>query len=122
MKARLGLYVGTIAGLLASTLALPVLAEEGAIEMWVHRARVTYTGHSSGGPDAIVAYIDIRDVNLEMVEGALVTAQWTLPSGTEYARAVTNEQGIAQCSVWEGAADYTICATDVTKAGRAYDE
>jgi hypothetical protein len=122
MKAKHVLYFVIIVGLLASTGALPVLAEEGDIEMWVHRTRVTYTGRSSGGPDAIVAYIHIRDTNLEMVEGALVTALWTLPDGSTYEqKLLTNAQGIAPLSVWEGAGDYTICVTDVTKAGWEYN-
>lgn len=40
MKTRHVLYVVIVAGLLASAVALPARADEGDIEMWVHRTRV----------------------------------------------------------------------------------
>ncbi len=49
--------------------------------MWVHRARLTYTGRSSGGPDMMIAYIHIRDADLDMVEGAIVSADGHCPMG-----------------------------------------
>ena len=123
MKTRHLLYVVIVAGLLASAVALPALADEGDIEMWVHRARVAYTGRSSGGTDAMVAFIHIRDTTLDMVEGASVTAEWTLPDGSILEdKMLTNAQGIAAFSVWAGRGDYTICVTGVTKVGWAYDE
>jgi hypothetical protein len=122
MKTRFVLYLMVIVGLVASVGAIPVFADE--VDMWVHRARLTYTGRSSGGPDQMVAYIHIRDATLDMVEGATVSATWTLPDGTvlEAGPAVTNVRGIAQFGIFAGAGDYTICVTDVTKADWAYDE
>ena len=55
------LYLAILLGLLVSMAAVPVLADDPDIPMWVHRARLTYTGRSSGGPDMMVAYIHIRD-------------------------------------------------------------
>ena len=107
MKTRHVLYIVIVAGLLASAIALPALADEGDIEMWVHRARVAYTGRSSGGTDTMVAFIYIRETNLEMVEGALVTADWALPDGsTREDTMLTNAQGIAAFSLWEGRGTY----------------
>ncbi len=123
MKTRHVLYIVIVAGLLASAIALPALADEGDIEMWVHRARVAYTGRSSGGTDTMVAFIHIRDTNLEMVEGALVTADWALPDGsTREDTMLTNAQGIGAFSLWEGRGTYEICVTGVTEDGRVYDE
>ena len=122
MKTRHLLYVVIVAGLLASAVALPALADEGDIEMWVHRARVAYTGRSSGGTDAMVAFIHIRDTTLDMVEGASVTAEWTLPDGsTREVQMPTNTQGIAAFSVWTERGEYAICVKDVTKDGREYN-
>ncbi len=122
MKIKRVLYLAIIMGLLASMGAIPVLAEEGDIPMWVHRARLTYTGRSSGGPDMMIAYIHIRDADLDMVEGAIVSAEWTLPDGTvEVTEAETNVQGIAEFGIFEGAGDYEIWVTEVTKAGWEYD-
>jgi hypothetical protein len=133
MKAKHLLYLTIILGILVSLSAVPALAEEGdtPIPMWVHRARLAYTGRSSGGSDDMKAYIHIRDATLDMVEGATVTAAWTvpdrtLPDGTTITKQVivdelTNRQGIAIFSIWEGWGDYEICVTDVTKDGRVYD-
>jgi hypothetical protein len=122
MKTKHVLYLAIVVGLLLSLSTLPVLAEEEGIPMWVHRARLAYTGRSPHGPDAIVAFIHIRDATLDMVEGATVSAQWTLPDGTLRQEAVfTNAQGIAEFRLWEGRGDYQICVTSVTKAGWQYD-
>lgn len=122
MKAKHLLYILIIAGLLVPMGALTVLAEEGDIPMWIHRARLAYIGRSSGGPDSMVGYIHIRDATLDMVEGATVTAEWTLPDGSIVEHeASTNSRGIAEFRVWVGRGEYTICVTDVTKAGWAYD-
>jgi hypothetical protein len=132
MKAKHLLYILVIAGLLVPTVALPVLADDSVIPMpiWVHQARVAYTGRSSTGPDAIVAYVHIRDDNLERVEGATVTAnwEWKLREGTftrDGVQAVTNEQGIAIFEIFEGAGDYTICvdfvAKDSNEAGDSWE-
>ena len=123
MKAKQVLYLVIIVGLLAPVSAVSVMAEEKDIPMWVHQLSVTYTGRSSGGPDAIVALVHIHDANQDRVEGAMVTAVWTLPDGTVYlAEAVeTTVQGIAEFSIFEGAGDYTICVTGVSKDGWEYD-
>ena len=127
MRIKHVLYLAIIVGLLASMGAIPVLAEEGEdgdIPMWVHRARLTYTGRSSNGSDMMVAYIHIRDAELNMVEEATVFATWTLPDGTvlgsgidddPYIEAITNLQGIAIFELFAGAGEYKICVTDVTK-------
>jgi hypothetical protein len=122
MKAKHVLYLAIIVGLLAPMSALPVLAEGDGITMWVHRARVAYTGRSPHGPDAVVAFIHVRDVTLDMVEGATVAAEWTLPDGsTIQEEMLTNGQGIAEFRLWEGRGDYMICVTGVTKVGWSYD-
>jgi hypothetical protein len=122
MKMRHLLYLTIILGLLLPMSALTVLAEDPeVIPMWIQRARLTWTGRSSGGPDAVVGFIHIRDGENDMVEGALVDAVWTLPDGTSLAESIdTNRQGIAIFSLWEGRGEYTLCVTDVTKAGWDY--
>ncbi len=122
MKAKHVLYILIVAGLLVPMIAVPALAAEDDIPMWVHRARLAHTGRSSSGVDAIVAFIHIRDATLDMVEGAAVMAVWTLPDGTNYQEeTLTNEQGIAIFTLWEGRGDYQICVTSVTKDGWLYD-
>ena len=123
MKAKYVLYFMILVGLLAPMSAVPALADDGDLPMWVHQLSVTYTGRSHWGPDAIVAYAHIHDANHDRVEGAMVSAEWTLPDGTVYvAEAVeTSVQGIAEFSVFDGPGDYTICITGVTKDGWAYD-
>jgi hypothetical protein len=125
MKAKHVLYLVIIVGLLVPLSAIPVLAD-GGIPMWVHHARVAYTGRSHWGPDAVGAFIHIRDANLTMVEGALVSGTWTWTLsdgtvGTEDQQVLTNRQGIAELSVWEGRGEYKICVTGVTKDGWLYD-
>jgi hypothetical protein len=120
MKIKRALYLAIIVGLLASMGAIPALAEDGDIPMWVQRARLTYTGRSSGGPDEMVAYIHIRDAELNMVEGATVEATWRMlddEPASLVETAVTNEQGIAIFTNWSGAGDYEICVTGVDKEG-----
>jgi hypothetical protein len=123
MKAKSVLYLVLILGLLAPMSAFPALAEEGDVPMWVHQMRVTYTGRSHWGPDAIEALVHMRDDNLDSVACALVDAVWTLPDGTTYLQTgvETNIQGIAEFSIFEGAGDYTICVTGATKEGWEYD-
>ena len=122
MKVKHVLYLLIIVGMLAPVIAFPVLAEEGDITMWVHRARLAYVGRSSGGPDAMVAYVHIRDTTLDMVEGAEVTIQWTLPDGsTSMETLYTNSCGLAKFTCWEGGGPYEFCVTDVKKAGWEYD-
>ena len=124
MKAKHLLYLTIILGILVSLSAVPALADEGDTPtlMWVHRARLAYTGRSSNGPDSIKAYVHIRDATLDMVEDAMVTAEWTLPDGnTKTEQVLTDVRGIAIFSVWEGWGDYKICVTNVTKDGYLYD-
>lgn len=123
MKVKHVLYLVIIIGMLAPAIAFPVLAEEGDIPMWVHRARLAYVGRSSGGPDAMVAYVHIRDASLDMVEGAAVTIQWTLPDGStpDEEMLITDSCGVAKFTRWDGEGEYKFCVTDVTKAGWDYD-
>jgi hypothetical protein len=122
MKAKHLLYLAVIIGLLVPAIALPVMAQEEEIPMWVHRARSAYTGRSPHGPDAMVTFVHIRDANLDMVEGASVTAQWTLPDGAQITQTVvTSVVGIAEFSLWEGRGVYQLCVLDVTKPGWLYD-
>jgi hypothetical protein len=123
MKIQRMLFLVVLVGLLASMGASSILAEEGDIPMWVQRARLTYTGRSSGGPDQMIAFIHIRDAELNMVEGAIVTAEWTLPDETTLGpvTASTNIQGIAEFGIFKGAGDYMICVTGVTKTDWEYD-
>lgn len=121
MKVKLPVYVAVMISMLISIIALPVMAEED-VPMWVSRARLAYVGRSSGGPDAVVGLIHIRDANLSTVAGATVTVEWTLPDGTVCQEAaVTAFQGIAEFSVWEGRGEYELCVIDVTKEGWVYD-
>ena len=124
MKMKQLIYLTIILGLLLPMSALPVAAdaEDDPIPMWIQRARLTWTGRSSGGPDAMVGYIHIRDITNDMVEGALVDAVWTWtprdpeadPVKTE-AQVETNGQGIAEFRLWMGGGEYELCVTDVTK-------
>jgi hypothetical protein len=68
---------------------------------------VTYTGRSHWRPDAIVALVHIHEANRDKVEGAKVTALWTLPDESIYPAegAQTNVQGIDESSIFEGAGD-----------------
>ena len=124
MKTRRMLYLAILAGLLVTMSALPALAVDD-IPMYVHQSRVAYTGRSSGGPDDIVGYVHIQDVNLAKVEGAMVLAVWTLPDDSLYTPegVETNSHGLAVFDdLWEGFGEYTLCVTGVTKAGWEYDE
>lgn len=121
MKTRL-LFLALVVVMLGAMIAIPVMAEDDEITMWVSRARVAYNGRSSSSPDRVVGMIHVRDANLATVEGAAVTAQWTLPDGTiREASTVTAFQGIATFTVWAGRGQYQICVTDVTKDGWLYD-
>jgi hypothetical protein len=121
MRSRKALYLVAVVSLLLGLGVLPVLAED-AIPMWVQRARLAYTGRSTGGPDTMVAYIHIRDAGLEMVEGADVTGLWTLPDGsTRPVVVTTNRMGIAKFYTWDGKGLYKFCVTAVHAEGRTYD-
>ncbi|MCU0522001.1 MAG: hypothetical protein MUF84_15080 [Anaerolineae bacterium] len=117
MKAKLTLVIALC--ILLSSIALPVLAED-SIAMWVSRARLAYVGRSSTGPDAVVGLIHVRDANLQMVDGATVTATWTTPDGRVQQTAVTAFQGIAEFRIWAGRGTYTLCVDGVTKDGWLY--
>jgi hypothetical protein len=108
--------------MLVSLVAIPVLADDDPIPMWVSRARLAYNGRSSSSPDRVVGLIHVRDANQAMVSGAAVTAEWTLPDGTVLQEtAFTAFQGIAQFTVWAGRGVYKLCLIDVTKEGWLYD-
>jgi hypothetical protein len=126
MKAKRLLYLVTLAGILALTVAVPAVAADDAIPMWVHRARLAYCGRSSGGPDRVVAYIHVRDAENAMVTDAEVTGEWTLPDGTVVEKTrltgfLTGSQGIADFTIWAGRGEYKFCVTDVTKDEWQYD-
>ena len=122
MKVRLPLYVLIAVTMMVSTIVVPVLADDGPIPMWASRVRLAYNGRSSSSPDRVVGMVHVRDANLATVEGAAVTAEWTLPDGTEFQEAaVTAFQGIATFKVWAGRGTYTLCVVDVTKEGWLYD-
>ena len=123
MKAKKLLYLAILAGILVSTIAVPVLAEGDAILMWVHRARLNYIGRCVTEPDQLVALIHIRDAENDMVEGAKVIATWTPPVGPTFSESeLTGAQGFARFSLWAGKGTYTFCVTDVIKDGWQYDE
>lgn len=120
MKARL-LFVALIAVVLGAVIVVPAMADDD-IPMWVSRVRLAWNGRSSGSPDRVVGMVHVRDANLAAVEGATVTAQWTLPNGTTLQQtALTEFQGIATFSVWAGGGEYRLCVADVTKDGWLYD-
>ena len=126
-KTRQLLYVAIVAGVLVSTLALPVLAEGDTIPMWVHRIRLAYVGRNCSCPDQMVALIHIRDATNAMVADAKVIAKWTvtLPDGTVEVveqTSTTAFQGIAEFAVpAERSGEYEICVVGVTKEGWQYD-
>ncbi len=120
MKRKL-LFVTLIAVVLGAVIALPAMAGEDDITMWVSRVRLAYNGRSSSSPDRVVGMVHVRDANLAAVEGAVVTAVWTLPNGTTLQQtALTAFQGVATFTVWAGTGAYQLCVTDVTKDGWLY--
>ena len=121
MKAKRVLFAAVVAAMLLTMLALPAMAEEGTA-MWVSQVRLAWNGRSSGSTDRVVAMVHVRDANLASVDGALVTAEWTLPNGAVVgATAVTDFQGIATFETWAGGGAYALCVTDLTKTGWVYD-
>lgn len=122
MKTKRRLYVVVVVTVLLSLMTVPVLAEEG-IAMWVSRVRLAWNGRSSSGTDSVVGMVHLRDANLAAVEGADVTAVWTLPNSTIITETATSAfQGIAEFSTWAGSGTYTLCVVDVTKEGWEYQE
>lgn len=122
MKAKQALYLVIAVAMLMSMIAVPVVADEDPVAMWVSRVRLAYNGRSSSSPDRVVGMIHVRDANLATVEGATVTAEWTLPDGTSFQRTeLTAFQGIAQFTVWAGRGVYKLCVIDVTKDGWQYE-
>ena len=124
-KTRKLRYVAILAGVLVSTLALPVLAD-GDTPMWVHRIRLAYVGRNCSCPDRMVAMVHIRDATKAMVADAEVTVEWTVPKpdGTVAVveqTAVTAFQGIAEFAVPAAqAGEYKLCVVSVTEAEREY--
>jgi len=122
VKTKGRLYVALIVAVLLSLMTVPVLAEEG-ITMWVSRVRLAWNGRSSSGTDSVVGMVHVRDANLAAVEGAEVTAVWTLPDSTTITETATSAfQGIATFSTWAGSGTYTLCVVDMTKEGWEYQE
>ena len=120
MKTRKMLHLAILAAVLTLAIAAPALAEE-PVTMWIQRNRMNYCGRGPG-PDRVIAMVHIFDATRAMVSDAEVTAEWTLPDGANLVKTVnTNEQGIAEFSVWERGGDYQICVQGVTKNGWQYD-
>jgi len=70
----------------------------------------------------VSADITIKDEDAYPVNGATVSAQWTLPKGRQVnQQQVTGATGVASFSISSKAGTYQICVTDVTKAGWIYD-
>ena len=121
MKARKILYLAIVASILSLAIALPALADDGAIPMWIQRNRMTSCG-GGPGPDRVIAKVHIFDANRAMVTGAAVSAEWTLPDGSTLVETIdTDSQGTAAFRVFEGRGDYQICVTGVVKDGWQYD-
>ena len=129
MKSKL-LFVALVVVVLGAMLAVPAMAEEEEdVAMWVTGVRLAYNGRSSSGSDRVVGMVHVRDADYAAVEGATVTAVWTLPDGTEVPTVEqtvvqteeTAFQGIASFTVWAGYGTYELCVTDVTKEGWQYD-
>ena len=71
----------------------------------------------------VSADITIKDEDAGPVDGATVSAQWTLPPKGRQVnqQQVTGATGVASFSIRSKAGTYQICVTDVTKAGWIYD-
>ena len=70
----------------------------------------------------VSADITIKDQDAGPVNGATVSAQWTLPKGRQVnQQQVTGATGVASFSIRSKAGTYQICVTDVTKAGWIYN-
>ena len=118
---RTKLCLAVVVGVLLSLLAFPTLAGTGDIPMWVSHARLTWTGRSSTGTDAVVGYIHVRDANNRNVAGASVTVRWTLDGAYLASETVvTSSRGLAQSSVWGGKGVYRLYVTNVAKTGWVY--
>ncbi len=96
MKAKVFLIVAL--GILVSLVALPVLAANDPISMWVSRVRLAYIGRSSSSPDRVMGMVYVRDANRKPVIGAAVTVRWTLPDGT----VVTDYEPVTSIEGWVG--------------------
>jgi len=122
MKSRKLLFVAIVAAMLATMIAVPVMAADEAIDMWVTQVRLAYNGRSSHSSDRVVAMVHVRDANMAAVEGAEVSAKWTLPDGeTLDETSHTESQGIASFTVWAGYGEYELCVTGVEKDLWGYD-
>lgn len=122
MSRKLVLFVLVVVPMLAAAMAIPAVADDGDIPMWVTRVRLAHNGRSSSSPDRVVAMVHVRDANRAAVTGAQVAAEWTLPNGAvTQVTAETAFQGIATFEVWAGSGTYRLCVTDVTKDGWQYD-
>jgi hypothetical protein len=119
MKSGKWLFVAVVATMLVAMAAVPAMAE---VPMSVTQVRLAYNGRSSHSSDRVVAMVHVRDANMAAVEGAEVSATWTLPDGRKVdATAETEFQGIASFQLWAGYGEYELCVTNVQKDGWAYD-
>jgi hypothetical protein len=70
----------------------------------------------------VYADVTVKDQYASPVDGATVSAQWTLPGDkTANQQEITGGTGIASFSVTSKAGAYQICVTNVTKSGWTYD-
>jgi hypothetical protein len=90
--------------------------------MYVSQFRMSYNQPKPGKYVAIGG-VQIREMSGPRVPDAVVSAEWTLPdSSVVPGSATTNAQGIATFQVKSTqTGTYTLCVTDVTKAGLTYD-
>ena len=87
----------------------------------VNAIKLTYTDAGSGRY-VLDGQVQVVDEARVRVPGATVTAEWTLPSGAHVTKqAITRSNGVAAFrykSLQTGV--FTICVTDIAKAGYAY--
>jgi uncharacterized membrane protein len=86
--------------------------------------RVTGISLSSKGRVyvTVTGRISVRDASGNAVPGALVSYQWTLPTGrTESGTAMTDSGGTAVAYAFSRRGTYTLTVTDVAKPGHAFD-
>ncbi|MFQ5603175.1 MAG: DUF4255 domain-containing protein [bacterium] len=89
------------------------------------KLRVTDIGLSfeeSGGVFNVNALISVKDEANAAVEGAALTALWTLPDATEQSKnATTNSSGVALFTISNGTGEYSLEIKEVSKANFNFD-
>jgi subtilisin family serine protease len=90
--------------------------------MHIQSIRLRYQDRG-GGRYIVTASLRVLDQDNQVVPGATVSAQWTLPSGSHVdQQAVTSLGGVAQFRLKSTQAGvFGLCVTDVTKPGWIYD-